>query len=89
MVAVVLMWHAFMQTSWLMRCALRREFLMMEGVHEVSQAVGADDMEAVVGALMEHFQRMQNELNWQDAHGYSVRHPFTLPEFPEWKRLVK
>ena len=79
----------FQQSSiWSLRCAFRREFIMLEGLHEISKGISSGDIEASAGALMEHFQRMAKELEWQNVNGWSIKHPFRLPELPNYTSLL-
>lgn len=79
----------YLQQGWSLRCSFRREFVMLDGLHEIAKGIADDDTEAAAGALMEHFQRMANELTWQNTHAWSVRHPFTMPELPDYQELLK
>jgi DNA-binding FadR family transcriptional regulator len=86
-VAMMLMYQ---QTSyWSLRCAFRREFVMLEGFHEIAKAIALEDLETAAGAMMEHFHKMAQELNWQNTHSWSLRHPFTLPDWPDYQALLR
>lgn len=79
----------YLRQTWSLRCSFRREFVMLEGLHEIAKGVAADDTEAAAGALMEHFQRMAKELTWQNTHEWKVRHPFTMPDLPDYQELLQ
>lgn len=88
-VAMLLMLMIFQQIAhWNLRCAFRREFLMLEGIHEISKGIASEDIEASAGALMEHFHRMAQELDWQNTHKWRARHPFTMPDWPNYHTLL-
>lgn len=77
-----------MRSSWDHFCGLRREFLMVEGIHQIIGAIAKQDHEASVGAVMEHFHKMQRELEWQNTHSWSVLRPFTMPDPPDMRPLL-
>lgn len=79
----------FQQNSaWSLRCAFRREFVMLEGFHEIAKGIASEDLETAAGAMMEHFHRMGKELEWQNTHSWSPKHPFRLPELPDYMTLL-
>lgn len=89
MVVLIFLFVFLQNAQWALHCSFRREFRMLDAVHEISQGIAADDMETATGALMEHFHKMAQELEWQNTHSYSLKHPLTMPELPDYATLIK